>query len=501
MKRLFSVIMVFVVLIASAPLSCFKNFSFWDIFGVSASAETTAGGSCGFNVEWYFYESTCELVINAYNGGYMDDYSLYGGQPWEEYIPLIKRLIISDGVGSLGTFAFYNCTELEDVYYLGEINEWCSITFAGSSSHPMVNAKNLYINDELMKGDIIIPGNVNTIRDYAFYNCKDITSIAFSEGVKNLCFYTFYECSGLKSVTLPTSLSYIGESSFEGCKRITNVKYNGTEEEWGSVFVDYGNDELLNAEISFANPDHECEYGEWKIVAEPTATESGSKNHTCTICGETEVATIPSTGFDVEDGVLIDFTTNTISGFNAGETSLGNYTTVVNDNYAWNYETDNDRIGTGSKAILKDGNTVIGEYTILVYGDTNGDAWYDGQDAIIVDCIANGMLDEDNVSSVVYKAADCNHDGIIDALDVALLNEAGTLVKNIDQSETVEILLETSSDYIEYIELIDQSPEIDIDAPIKQDEDKTETDIIGKLVNFIKSIIEKFFEYILLSLR
>ena len=54
-------------------------------------------------------------------------------------------------------------------------------------------------------------------------------------------------------------------------------------------------------------------------------------------------------------------------------------------------------------------------------------------------------------------AADCNHDGVINQADVDLLNQAGVLLANVDQTKSPEELLETSAKYNEYLNLIDQS--------------------------------------------
>ena len=250
-------------------------------------------------------------------------------------------------------------------------------------------------------------------------------------------------------------------------------------------------------------------YGEWTITA-PTATEAGSKDHSCISCGKTETASIPATGFETAEGVAIDFATNTITGFKAGETSLDSYTMTVNDNSIWEYETLNGRLGTGSKAILKKGDDVIGEYTILVFGDVTGDSWYDGQDAVLASCLANGMLTKEDVGEAVYTAADCNHDGVIDEADVALLNEAGTLLANVDQTKPAEVLLETSAEYVEYLELIDQSPEIEIEDEsesvpeadvVNPEQDKTEMTTIEVIICFIKSIFEMIIAYIPVLLK
>ncbi len=249
------------------------------------------------------------------------------------------------------------------------------------------------------------------------------------------------------------------------------------------------------------------QYGEWTVVTNPTLNEDGSREHSCTQCGTVENTVIPAIRYEVAQGVTIDFSTGIISGIDAGTTSLNGYITIVDEGYFWSYETQNGKLGTDSKAIFKNGDTVVGEYTILVYGDVNGDSWYDGQDAVLVSCLANGMLTKDDVSEAVYMAADCNHDGVINQLDVDLLNEAGTLLTNVDQSKPTEVLLETSSEYVEYISLIDQSPEIEIEDETDAPEVDVETEattpeqdanvhVFEMIINFIKSIFEMLFAYI-----
>lgn len=185
---------------------------------------------------------------------------------------------------------------------------------------------------------------------------------------------------------------------------------------------------------------------------------------------------------------------------------------------------DSDLLSTGSKLFVIDNKTeaIIEEIEIVIFGDTNGDSWYDGQDAVLVSCLANGMLTKEDVGEAVYMAADCNHDGVIDEADVALLNQAGTLLANVDQTKSSEELLETSSEYVEYISLIDQSPEIeaegeteidtevdveteetpeaDIETTPEQDEIK-EASIFEMIFNFIKSIFEILLAYIPVSLK
>ena len=103
------------------------------------------------------------------------------------------------------------------------------------------------------------------------------------------------------------------------------------------------------------------------------------------------------------------------------------------------------------------------------------------------------MLTKDNVSEAVYTAADCNHDGVLDKADVALLNEAGMLLTNVDQTKPAEVLLETSAEYVEYLDLIDQSPKVDVETDDITSEQHTKINLFEMIIKFIKSIFEMLF--------
>ncbi len=249
------------------------------------------------------------------------------------------------------------------------------------------------------------------------------------------------------------------------------------------------------------------------IEALPTATADGSKKQVCTSCGdETDLQTLPATGFEITNGMIIDYTNNTIYGLTAGTDSLDEYTNFVVDGYEWVYGPGRNGFGTGSKAILKKNSKAICEYTVIIFGDVNGDSWYDGEDAFLVNLIVKGMLNSDDVDEAMWTAADCNHDGVIDEADVELLSGAGLKLNNVDQSATsTELML--NADYIEYIMLIDQStdmiPTVNPDADnAQQDATYTNTNpeqpadeinigaILITIFDFIKMIFTFVFSFI-----
>lgn len=51
----------------------------------------------------------------------------------------------------------------------------------------------------------------------------------------------------MTKITIPKSVSNIGEYVFDGCQNLTNVYYTGTESDWNNIYISYGNNYLNNA--------------------------------------------------------------------------------------------------------------------------------------------------------------------------------------------------------------------------------------------------------------
>ncbi|CDD18592.1 cell surface protein [Prevotella sp. CAG:732] len=63
----------------------------------------------------------------------------------------------------------------------------------------------------------------DVIGEYAFENCSGLTSVTFPSSVTSIGEYAFSGCSGLTSVTIPSSVTSIGSSAFSGCSGLTSV--------------------------------------------------------------------------------------------------------------------------------------------------------------------------------------------------------------------------------------------------------------------------------------
>lgn len=89
---------------------------------------------------------------------------------------------------------------------------------------------------------------------------------------------------------------------------------------------------------------------------------------------------------------------------------------------------------TGSVIKVMNGTTCTVQYTVVIYGDLNSDGLADGEDAMIANLVAQGVISVDSLTLAQKFAADPNHDGAIDADDVALLEDSGLLKATVSQA-------------------------------------------------------------------
>ena len=70
---------------------------------------------------------------------------------------------------------------------------------------------------------ITIPSSVTKIENYAFCGCTGLTSITIPDSVTEIGDCTFFGCTGLTSITIPDSVTKIGDDAFYGCTGLTSI--------------------------------------------------------------------------------------------------------------------------------------------------------------------------------------------------------------------------------------------------------------------------------------
>ena len=108
---------------------------------------------------------------------------------------------------------------------------YCVTSIAGVSSLIIHDRSNLsfskYENSAFIDcydlTSVTIPNSVTSIGDGAFWGCNGLTSLALGNGVSFIGDMAFANCSGLTSVTIPNSVASIGDGAFWGCTNLTSI--------------------------------------------------------------------------------------------------------------------------------------------------------------------------------------------------------------------------------------------------------------------------------------
>ena len=80
---------------------------------------------------------------------------------------------------------------------------------------------NFYGKNNLIK--ILLPENLTSIGDEAFFECSSLTSITIPNSVTSIGSLAFYNCDALTSITIPNSVTSIGNSAFARCDALTSI--------------------------------------------------------------------------------------------------------------------------------------------------------------------------------------------------------------------------------------------------------------------------------------
>lgn len=248
------------------------------------------------------------------------------------YCESLTNVVMQGGVTNIGDGAFGECGNLMDVFipnsvqsigysafaYCGRLSNVtlpaCMVegdegwtmwnVFQGTSVENVTMAEGITtignyafaqgFTDETCPTHVTIPTSVTGICENAFYNCRGLGSVTFSEGVvrigtgafdycrnltklaipdnvKQIDPHAFSSCDGLTEVTIPNSVTNIGGSAFSGCRGLGSVTVPACVLETGFRDVFSGCSSITNVILSESVRDIGCDafgairYGSWGL--------------------------------------------------------------------------------------------------------------------------------------------------------------------------------------------------------------------------------------------
>lgn len=198
------------------------------------------------DIKWELNDGV--LIVSG--NGEMPNYSPSNRAPWYSKRDEINRVIINDGITTIGSSSFVDCKNLLTVDLCEGITQINNMAFIDCVSLKNINIPSTLekIGDSVFKGcvalDEIIFGNkIQYLGNEVFFRCISLgeisipsTVIHLGEGIFSYCTslktayiyanvtempdWTFFSCLSLEEITLSDSIIEIGSQSFENCVNV-----------------------------------------------------------------------------------------------------------------------------------------------------------------------------------------------------------------------------------------------------------------------------------------
>ena len=353
----------------------YYGFSLTDI-----SAEYTCGHSdvnlnnytpASCNEDGYsgdVYCNTCNAVVSAGKTLAATGHNFIILRAETAHPHLTTEACVRCGAGNTGKTTLDNCFECDFNFTEKTDNSYKLLSYVGSVKVVSIPAS--------YEGTAI-----TEIGTACFKGNKTITEVVIPDGVTSIGSLAFMGCSNLSKVTIPASVTSIGTQAFYG---FTGTIYC----EKGSYAYEYA----VANNIKYA-------------IIGAESSENPIKN--------TENTTIDYTNHIIY--TVVENSSNIADILALSDSAI----VVPTASYAYG---DIELYGTGTVITVFNGGAYVGEFTLIVSGDVNGDSVCDVIDCSVAQLAANGHM---SLEGAYKTAADANSDGTVDASDYqATVNRA-----------------------------------------------------------------------------
>jgi hypothetical protein len=131
----------------------------------------------------------------------------------------ISSLEIPANVSTIHSYALTDCHDLQSIMVEKNNPFYCS-----QDGVLFNNDKTILLQYPIQKqGTYSIPDTVQTIDDWAFAGCKDLTAILLPESIKHIKRCAFSECKSLTDIKIPKNIIEIEEEVFGSCEKLSSV--------------------------------------------------------------------------------------------------------------------------------------------------------------------------------------------------------------------------------------------------------------------------------------
>ncbi len=135
---------------------------------------------------------------------------------------------LNNGIESIGRKAFYNCESLTAIDFPNTLSSIGDSAFGNTpiSGHLSLPTSVTSMGASAFSGtditSLTIASPLPSIED-CFYNCTKLKTVSLPEGMLTIDAYAFQKCEQLESITIPSSVKTIGKSAFDQCCSLQSI--------------------------------------------------------------------------------------------------------------------------------------------------------------------------------------------------------------------------------------------------------------------------------------
>jgi len=126
---------------------------------------------------------------------------------WHGHKSEIVSVSVGDGVESIGDYAFYQCSALTSVDLPDSLKTICDYAFSDCDSLVSVS----------------FPEGIKEIHNGAFKGCTSLVSVTLPDSVTGIYSYTFRSCTALEEIDMGSSVGWVGNGAFTDCSSLRTV--------------------------------------------------------------------------------------------------------------------------------------------------------------------------------------------------------------------------------------------------------------------------------------
>lgn len=193
------------------------------------------GGSSGFDSDGnpftifeYSLNEDNEATITKYNGNVsalsipaeLDGYKVVGmGDGVFKGKTALRTVVIPDSVETIGDSAFENCSNLLNVQLPNSVTSIGYWAFRDCDRLKQI---------EIPKSLETTEHNGLPPQSGVFYNCNNLKTIIFEDGITKIPQCLFANCTGIEEMQIPNTVTSIGMYAFFACENLRNIEIADT---------------------------------------------------------------------------------------------------------------------------------------------------------------------------------------------------------------------------------------------------------------------------------